>query len=84
MTIKEAIEQRIPRIRKPIWGYPNAYLRLTYTNNDVNIWTQLYSRDEQEAANLPTPQEVLITSLYDKNDNDYILYEGEIDKDDVS
>jgi len=48
MTIKEALDKRIPRVRRPMWASPTAYLRLPLLFADgVGPWAELYDDDCQ-------------------------------------
>ena len=43
MTIQEALDQRIPRVRKPVWANPQAYLRLPLRpGGAIGPWAELY------------------------------------------
>lgn len=43
MTLREAINQRIPRIRQPIWANENAYIRLPLMKDGQHgPWAELY------------------------------------------
>jgi hypothetical protein len=49
MTLNDAIKQRIPRMRNPIWANPNAYLRMPLlSNNNCGPWMELYDDVTQE------------------------------------
>lgn len=77
MTITEAIQQRIPRVRKAIWAYPNAYLRLPLFAEGHGPWAELY--DDAVQMNLgvrPGSQRICI-ALPDSTE-DWEIYSGPI------
>lgn len=46
MKIKEALDARIPRVRKPIWANPECYLRLPLMkDNRYGPWAELYDEN---------------------------------------
>ncbi len=50
MTIQEALDRRIPRIRQPQWAFPRAYIRLPLlADGKYGPWAELYDRRSQEA-----------------------------------
>lgn len=68
MTIQQAIQQRIPRVRLKQWG-PDAYLRLPlFKNGTSGPWAELYDeRTQAEVLEIrPGSQRVLVIS----DDND--------------
>lgn len=49
MTVQEALDQRIPRVRLAVWQNPNAYLRLPLMANGLHgPWAELYDDDTQQ------------------------------------
>lgn len=53
MTIREALEKRIPRLRQQQWANPKAYLRLPLLEKGYGPWAELYDRDSQLRLGLP-------------------------------
>ena len=50
MTLKEAIQQRIPRVRRPMWAHADSYLRLPLLSPPpaAGVWAELYDDWTQE------------------------------------
>lgn len=80
MTIQEALQQRIPRVRQPRWANPDAYLRLPlFANGTYGPWAELYDDRTQEAIGIPPGSQklcVLLPSIAD--DKGYESYDGPI------
>lgn len=77
MTITEALELRIPRVRKAVWAYPNAYLRLPLFTEGHGPWAELY--DDASQVNLgvrPGSQRICIALPGVDNENDWEKYDG--------
>ncbi len=54
MTLREALNQRIPRVRQAHWAYEDTYLRLPLLPNGiVGPWAELYGDREQTILGLP-------------------------------
>jgi hypothetical protein len=85
MTLHEATQQGIRRVRRPCWAFPDAYLLLDLIATDNGWrrgpWVHLYERRCQESINAPTPQHLL--ALQDDT-ADYVAYTGELDRADKS
>ncbi len=48
MTIREAIAQRIPRVRRPMWANPGSYVRLPLLPDGMaGPWAELYDEPVQ-------------------------------------
>ena len=79
MTIKEALQNRIPRVRLPVWN-EKAYLRLPLTENNMfGPWAELYDRYGQEALGYGVgTQKIAIHTMFE--DDGYEVYEGEPDE----
>jgi hypothetical protein len=79
ITVKEAKEKQIRRIRMPNWN-PKAYLKLDFTPDGLcGPWVSLYDEDGQNALNIPVgSQKVLIFSIIDAVG--YEIYTGEPSK----
>lgn len=82
MTIREALNKRIPRVRKPEWN-KFAYLRLPLTeNNTYSAWAELYDRPSQEALGKEVGKDrLLIMNLL--NEEGWEKFEGEKDEAEV-
>lgn len=77
MTAQEALDNRIPRIRKPVWANPNAYMRLPLMEKGYGPWAELYDDRSQEMMEIrPGSQLVLVLNLGD--DKDWEVYSGPI------
>jgi hypothetical protein len=49
VTINEALQQRVPRVRLPHWASPRCYLRLPLLKDGMHgPWAELYDDDCQE------------------------------------
>lgn len=79
MTLTEATQQGIARLRRPMWAHENAYLKLQIRNGLRGPWAELWSRDEQQLIEAPTPQRIMM--IGDQTD-DYVEYLGSIDEED--
>lgn len=77
MTISEALDKGIKRLRLPVWENPEAYIRLTLCDGGRTVWTSLYSRREQIAIGEPVPQILLHCG---DDERDYVEYDGPIDR----
>ena len=50
MQLRDAIEQRIPRVRKTIWANPNAYIRLPLKAGGMKgPWAELFDPSTEES-----------------------------------
>jgi hypothetical protein len=76
MTIAEALKRRIPRIRKPYWNSPNAYLRLPLLPKGVGVWAELYEDDVQKALGIDPGGQTVLVSQFSTEESDYIEYVG--------
>lgn len=76
MTIDEAVENGISRVRRPMWSNPNAYVRLDLVDGGRGPWLRLYDRTSQEAIGEPTPQ---VAPCFNDSLTDYEEYTGPID-----
>lgn len=57
MTVNEAIDKNIAKIRKPYWANPDAYLKLHLLGNGTRgPWVELYDEPCQRVIGEPTPQ----------------------------
>jgi hypothetical protein len=75
MTIREALKQRIPRVRQPAWN-SDAYLRLPlFKNGTHGPWAGLYDPAGQLAIKVPIGSQKLLT-LDMLDDAGYEKYEG--------
>ena len=78
MTIKEALDKRIPRVRKTKWA-GEAYLRLPLlADGKVGPWASLYSEYEQkELLKIPVGSQKLCVFMPDvAGDSGYVPYKG--------
>jgi hypothetical protein len=83
MTLREAAEQGIQRLRREEWG-PTAYLRLDLvtfgSERSAGPWGHLYDRGTQEATGAETPQDVLLLGA---DAGAWLPYEGALDRTDA-
>ena len=77
MTLKEAAEKGILRVRRPMWISDTAYLRIYPHQGWPGAFGKLYDRATQEVIEVPCPQEVFI--LLDETD-DFEEYHGPVDE----
>jgi hypothetical protein len=84
MTIKEAIEQGIPRLRDPKWAQEVAYIKIDLLQINPNKpefncgpWFHLYEPETQKIMGEPTPQDMLFT-LFDMHEAGWEAYTGPI------
>ena len=80
MTIQEALDKRIPRIRKPKW-FGNAYLRLPLLpNGEYGPWAELYDdavqKDVLEIR--PGSQRVCVVLPVNADEEGYEAYTGPV------
>lgn len=84
MKLVEAAQAGISRLRLPQWRDPKSYVKIsifeTQEGKTLGPWCQLFDRNCQELLKTPCPH--LILTFEDKRD-DYVAYEGEIDKADI-
>ena len=67
MTLSEASQQGIQKLRKPQW-VTKAYLQIDlFPNGGHGPWGHLYDKETQQVIGEPTPQHVLV--LGDTSDN---------------
>lgn len=82
MTIKEAAENKIYRIRRPMWPEA-AYIRLLQASDKyISPWAFLFDRQTQSVIGEPTPQTILILGSAHDYCTDFEPYTGEPDKED--
>ncbi len=77
MTIQEALAQRLPRVRKPEWANPQAYLRLPLLTTGYGPWAELYDDVTQRdvLGVRPGSQRLLTITMMD--DDGYEPFTGE-------
>lgn len=81
MTLQEASEAGISRLRRPMWVNPSAYIKIDLLGNGMlGPWMRLYDRETQSAIGEPTPQ---VAPLFRDSVSDYQEYIGEFDALDV-
>lgn len=76
MTIREALERRIPRVRKPIWKSDQCYLRLPLLEDGWGPWAELYDDIVQPLIEVEPGQKLLVLQVLD--DDGYVVYDGPI------
>jgi hypothetical protein len=81
MTIKEAVENKIYRLRRPMWP-ESAYIKLAPVDEYIGPWAYLYDRQTQSAIGEPTPQTVLVIGAAHEYCNDFEPYTGLLDESD--
>jgi len=82
MTIREALDNKVARIRQPHW-IEEAYLKLDLLEGGFHgPWGHLYSRGEQQVIGEPTPQNFLVICMNQNGENDFERYTGELDEED--
>jgi hypothetical protein len=79
MTLKEAAEKGIARLRLPHWAFSNAYVRQDLMPDGhggwlVGPWLNLFSPDEQKAIGVETPQATL--RLGEIDNHEFVEYTG--------
>ena len=78
MTIREALDKRIPRIRKSAWSNV-AYLRLPLLENGKEgPWAELYDRYGQQACGVKVGSDRLMIIGPQLEDDGYEEFTGEI------
>ncbi len=76
MTIKEALNQRIPRVRLAKWANPGAYLRLPLmADGAFGPWAELYDKWGQDACEIREGSQRVCVLLGDHGE-DYEPYTG--------
>lgn len=79
MTISEAAKLGHKRIRRKIWGFPDAYLRITiFPNGSYGPWALLFSRTEQQLIGESTPQPPIL--ILTEKATDWEPYTGKLDE----
>jgi hypothetical protein len=78
MTIKQAIDTRIPRVRKPIWN-AKAYMRLPLLRGGTHgPWAELYDEPGQLACDVKVGSQKFCVALHEVlSDDGYEAYEGQ-------
>ncbi len=77
MKLKEALAQRIPRIRQSIWANPDAYLRLPLlADGKIGAWAELYDERTQRDVLGITPGSQRILVIRADDGLDYDVYTG--------
>jgi hypothetical protein len=67
MTLQEAAQKGIARLRLPHWSFKNAYVRQDILPSGlVGPWLHLFSPDEQKAIGVETPQTFLRLGSFDE------------------
>lgn len=79
MTLRQALDQRIPRVRKVVWANPTAYLRLPLLAEGYGPWAELYDeRVQREVVGVrPGSQRVCVVGVYGDDDG-YEVYDGPV------
>lgn len=66
MTLAEAAEQGITKLRNPVW-ITDAYMEIIIVEVSGHrchgLWGQLFDRETQKAIGAPTPQPVLLDGI---------------------
>jgi hypothetical protein len=79
MTIEEAINRRIPRVRRPMWANPRAYVRLPLLADGMaGPWAELYDDGVQsEVLGIrPGSQREMCIGENARRPDDFVPYEG--------
>ena len=78
MTIQEALDRRIPRIRRPRWAHKDTYLRLPLLpDGEYGPWAELYGITEQVAIGIPVGSQTICVLLPDVvSEKGYEIYKG--------
>jgi hypothetical protein len=78
MTIQQAIQQRIPRVRQPQWANPSAYLRLPlFADGGHGPWAELYDDLTQQDVLGERPGSQRVFLMFDTSEN-YEPYTGAV------
>lgn len=76
ISLKEAAERRIERVRLPRWAIPMDHVKLTFArDNGLGIWVQLYSPFNKE-CNGRDPVSMLVLELGDREAKAWLPYTG--------
>jgi hypothetical protein len=75
MTLNEACDKRIARLKRPCWT--TAYLKIDLVEEKyMGPWMHLFDRACQQVIGEPTPQ----TLLNADSTSDYVPYDGPLDE----
>lgn len=78
MTLKQALRQRVPRIRMERWANPNAYLRLPLLSDGMHgAWAELYDDPVQLNVLKIRPGSQRIPLFTASEDEQFVAYTGE-------
>lgn len=78
MTLKEAVNKKISKVRRPMWANPNAHLRFDIlANGSFGPWVHLYDSWGQKATDVPVGSQSFLWPLDEHND--YVEFEGDED-----
>lgn len=80
MTIQEAVDNGISRIRRPEWNNLLTYLKLDIIEGKLGPWVHLYARMEQEVMNQETPTSMLCLGYNTTTDTSWVAYAGPLDE----
>jgi hypothetical protein len=88
ISINQAVEQKILRIRLPIWRNPKDYLKLTIVDGKLGPWIRLYSPINMMINNR-NPVEILWPIAMKEHPKanvaqQYVPYLGDLDPDELS
>lgn len=73
MTLRQAIEARIPRVRLPNWA-PTAYILLP----KEGVWASLIDPPGQTACNMPVGSQKICLPLHADDEAGFEPYEGPV------
>ncbi len=78
MTIRDALAQRVPRVRQSNWVNPAAYLRLPLLADGAGPWAELYDDEIQvDVLRIRPGSQRVLCALRDTLDQDgYDIYAG--------
>ena len=60
MTLIEASQKGIDKVRKAIWANPEAYMKIDIVDGKLGPWGHLYDQPTQDALGVESPQNTLI------------------------
>lgn len=81
MNIQQALDNRIPRIRKSNWANPDAYIRLPLlADGKTGPWAELYDdRTQKDVLDVAPGSQKLCVFLPEVYlDGEYEVYDGSI------
>lgn len=83
LSIEEAVQAGIARVRDPQWANPEAYMLLHLVDGKMGPWILAFDRTTQEAIGQPTPQRIGVWHPWlHTNVKGVVAYTGPRDRED--